>query len=162
MKVGANANSCVWVKQADADLAERLRSAMHACQMSDSTQGYAEHMHLIVVAFWDRTEYSHGDRRDDQRASKSLHEDGVLDLPKSRLLDPDFAIKHFADDVAFLVFGNPWFVFMTIGAADSVEGTFAQIQGRFVVIFGEKLPWAEMAMVHAVEDLRRISDSSSA
>ena len=96
--------------------------------MSDvAPQRYAKHMHLVVVAFRESTKYSHRDGSDDQSTSKSLHEDGVLDLPKSRLLDPDFAIKDFTDDVAFLVFGDPGFVFVAVGAAKSVEGIFSHV-----------------------------------
>ena len=130
--------------------------------MPDSMQRYADHMHLIVVAFGERAKDPHGDSSDDQCTTKSLHEDGVLDLPKSRLLDPDFTIEDFPDNVAFLVFGDPGFVFVAIGAADSVERTFAHVPGGFVVVFSEKLPWAEMAMVHTVKDLDRISDGSLA
>lgn len=138
--------------------AERLQPAVLACQMSDSMQRYARRMHLVVVAFWERAKNSHGDGSDDQPASEGLTEDSVLDLPKRRLLDPDLAIKDFADHVTFLVFGNPGFVFVTIGAAESVERTFAHIHRVPVVVFGKKLPWAEMAVVHAVEDLREISN----
>lgn len=84
-------------------------------------------MHLIVVALWKGTENSHRDGSDDQCTSKSLQEDGVLDLPESRLLNPDFAIKDLTDDVAFLVFGDPGFVFVAVGAAKRVEGTFAHV-----------------------------------
>ena len=143
----------------DANWTERLRPAMHACQMSQM-QRYAGNMQLVVVAFWKCTKDAHRDGGDDQRPSESLHEDGVLDLPKSRLLDPDFTIKDFADDFAFLVFGDPGFVFVAVGAAKSIERTFAQVQGGFIVVFDEKLPWSEMAMVHAVEDLRRISNGN--
>lgn len=90
-------------------------------------QRYAEHMHLIVVAFWECTEDSHRDGSDDQSTSKSLHEDSILDLPKSRLLDPDFPIKDFTDDVAFLILGDPRFVFVTVGAAESIKGTFTHV-----------------------------------
>ena len=110
------------------DSGERLRPATHACQVSDSTQRYAGHMHLVVVAFRGCTEDSHGNGSDDQCTSESLHEDGVLDLPKSRLLDPDLAIENFTDDVAFLVFGDPGLVFVAIGGAESVERTFACVQ----------------------------------
>ena len=139
--------------------AERLQPAVLACQMSDLMQRYARRMHLVVVAFWERAKNSHGDGSDDQPASEGLTEDSVLDLPKRRLLDPDLAIKDFADHVTFLVFGNPGFVFVTIGTAESVERTFAHIH-RVPVVFGKKLPWAEMAVVHAVEDLREISNGS--
>ena len=74
-------------------------------------------MHLVVVAFWECTENSHRDGRDDQCTSDSLNEDGVLDLSKSRLLNPDFTIKDFTDDVSLFVFGDPGFVFVAIGAA---------------------------------------------
>ena len=84
-------------------------------------------MHLVVATFWDSTEDPHRDGRDDQRTSDSLQEDGVLDLPKSWLLDPDFAIQDFADDVPFLVFGNPGFVLVAVGAAKGVERTFAHV-----------------------------------
>lgn len=115
------------MKQADANLTGRLWPAMHACQMSNSTQRDTDRMHLIVVAFWECTKYSHRDCSDDQRTSKGLHEDGILDLPKSRLLDPDFTIQDFTDDVAFLVFGDPGFIFVAIGAAESVERIFAHV-----------------------------------
>ena len=105
--------------------AERLRPAVRACQMSDSMQRYAGRMQLVVVAFWERTKNSHGYCSDDQPASEGLTEDGVLDLPKRRLLNPDLTIEDFADDVTFLVFGHPGFVFVAIGAAESVERTFA-------------------------------------
>lgn len=141
----------VYVGEAGGREFGRASPASDAC-MSDSTQRYAEHMHLIVVAFGKCTKYSHGNRSDDQCTSKGLHEDGVLDLTKSGLLDPDFAIKNFTDDVAFLVFGDPGLVFVTVGAAESVERAFAHIQRGFIVVLGEKFPWAEMAMVHAVED----------
>ncbi len=119
-------------------------------------------MQLVVVSFRQCTEDSHRNGSDDQRTSESLHEDGVLDLPKSRLLDPDFAIKDFTDNVAFFVFGDPRLVFIAIGAAESVERTFPHVHRGFVVIFGKKLPWAEMAMMHAMEDLERIRDGSLA
>ena len=140
--------------------AERLQPAVHACPMSDSMQRYAGRMHLVVVAFWERTKNSHRDGRDDQSASKGLTEDGVLDLPKRRLLNPDLTIKDFADEVTFLVFGHPGFVFVAIGAAESVERTFAHFHRGPVIVFGKKLPWAEMAVVHAVEDLGGISNCS--
>ena len=132
----------------------RASPANDAC-MSDVRLS-AECMHLVVVAFWECTEYSHRNGSDDQRTSESLHEDGVLDLPKSRLLDPHFAIKDFTDHVAFFVFGDPGLVFIAIGAAESVERTFSHVYRGFVVVFGKKLPWAEMAMVHAMEYLGKI------
>lgn len=98
-----------------------------ACMSPVATQRDVKHMHLIVVAPWKGTENSHRDGGDDQCTSKSLQEDGVLDLPESRLLNPDFAIKDFTDDVAFLVFGDPGFVFVAVGAAKRVEGTFAHV-----------------------------------
>ena len=114
-------------------------------------------MHLVVAAFWDSTEDPYRDGRDDQRTSNSLQEDGVLDLPESWLLDPDFAIQDFADNVAFLILGNPGFVFVAVGAAKRVEGTFAHVHRRFIIIFSKKLPWAEMAMVHAVKNLFKLA-----
>lgn len=94
-------------------------------------------MHLKVVAFRESAENANRDGSDDQRTSKSLQEDGVLDLPESRLLDPDLAIEDLADDVAFLVFGDPGFVFVAVGAAKSVKRTFAHVHGCFVVVFGK-------------------------
>ena len=119
-------------------------------------------MQLVVVAFWKGAENSHGDDSDDQRTSQGLHKDGVLDLPKSRLLDPDFAVKDFTDEVAFLVLGDPGFVFVAVGAAKGVEGAFAHVHGGLVVVFDEKFPWAEMAMVHSVEHLEDISNGGLA
>ena len=84
-------------------------------------------MHLIVVAFREGTEYPHRYGSDDQCTSESLQEDGVLDLPESRLLNPDFAIKDLTHDVAFLVLGDPGLVFVAVGAAERVEGTFAHV-----------------------------------
>ena len=98
-----------------------------ACMSNVATLDYAKHLHLIVVAFWDSTEDPHRDDCDDQRTSESLYEDGVLDLSESRLLDPDFTIKDFTEDVTFLVLDDPRFVLVAVGAAERVEGTFAHI-----------------------------------
>ena len=86
-------------------------------------------MHLVVAAFGDSTEDPHRDGRDDQRTSYGLQEDGVLDLPESGLLNPDFPIQDFADDVALLILGNPGFVLEAVGATKRVEGTFTHVHG---------------------------------
>ena len=49
--------------------------------------------------------------REHEGAEQTLQEDGILNLAKRRLLNPDFAIEDAADDVALGVLGYPWLVF---------------------------------------------------
>lgn len=66
---------------------------------------------LEEVALRDGTEDADSHTRDDQSTQDGLDEDGILYLAQSRLLDPDFAIEDFANNVALLIPGNPWLVF---------------------------------------------------
>lgn len=47
---------------------------------------------------------------DNERTKNGLDKDRVLDLAESGLLDPNFAVKHLADDIALLVLGDPGLV----------------------------------------------------
>ena len=108
----------------------------------------------VIIAFWESAKDPHRDGSDDQCTAQGLEKDGVLDLAESRLLDPDLAIEDFADEVPLLVFGNPRFVFVGIGAAKCVGRLLAHIHGlgRSIISFSEKLPWSKVAMVHAMQD----------
>lgn len=47
---------------------------------------------------------------EDERTKDRLDEDSILDLAESGLLNPDLAVEDLADDVALLVFGDPWLI----------------------------------------------------
>ena len=81
----------------------------------------------VVVAFWKSDEDGHAHGRDDNRTSNCLYENGVLDLAKSWLLNPDLTIEYLPKDVAFLVLGDPRFIFITVIAAKAVEGAFLHL-----------------------------------
>lgn len=75
----------------------------------------------IEVALRERTEDAHGNSSDDQRTTESLEEYRVLDLAKSRFLDPYFAIENFPDEVTLLVLGDPGFIFVAVSAAHGIK-----------------------------------------
>lgn len=79
------------------------------------------HDNLVEISLGNGAEDTHGDSSDDQCTNNGLQEDCVLDLAESGLLDPDFAIQDFADEITLLVFSNPRFVFVAIGAGEGVE-----------------------------------------
>ena len=84
-------------------------------------------------------------------AEQTLKEDGVLDLAKGRLLNPDFAIEDAADDVALGILGHPGLVFERVGArADEgiVRSGLFVGEGNFVSGVGEQLPGPQVAVVH--------------
>lgn len=82
-----------------------------------------------------------------------MKEDGVLDLSKCRLLNPNLPVEDFAYHIALLVLGDPWLVLVGIAATKCVERVFLHLEDRGgIIVFGKKLPWAEMTMVHAVKD----------
>lgn len=66
------------------------------------------------VAFGNCAKDANSHARDYEGAENGLDEDGILDLAKSRLLNPDLAIKDLADKVALLVTRHPWLVFVRI------------------------------------------------
>ena len=65
---------------------------------------------LKEIASRDGAEDTNGNTADNERTKDGLDEDSVLDLAKSRLLDPDFAIEDLADNVPLLVLGDPWLI----------------------------------------------------
>jgi len=69
---------------------------------------------LEEVAFRKGTEYADDEDRESQGTENSLQEDGVLNLAKGGLLDPDLAIEDLADKVPFLILGNPWLVLIAV------------------------------------------------
>ena len=68
----------------------------------------------VEVPLWHRAEDSDSYRRQDEGAESSLQEDCVLNSSERRLLDPDFAVKHFSDDITFRVAGDPGLIFIRI------------------------------------------------
>lgn len=69
---------------------------------------------LKVVALWESAEDTDDDGRYDECAKNGLQEDGVLNLAEGRLLDPDFAVKDLASNVALLILGYPWLILVAI------------------------------------------------
>ena len=70
---------------------------------------------LIEIAAWHSAEDSDKQGREQESTDECLNEDGVLNLSKSWLGDPDFAVEDFADDVTLLVSGDPRFIFEGVG-----------------------------------------------
>jgi hypothetical protein len=110
---------------------------------------------LEEVAVRHGTEDADEDARQDECSEQTLQEDRVLNLAKRRLLDPNLAVEDFADDVAFRVLGDPGLVLERVGAGANkriVRGRLFVGERHFVGGVGEQLPWAQVAMVHAVQD----------
>lgn len=79
--------------------------------------------HLEEVASGNCAEDTDSNTADNERTEDGLDEDGVLDLAKSGLLDPDFAVEDLADDIALLVPSDPRLVLPRVAGsvrADSV------------------------------------------
>lgn len=55
-------------------------------------------------------------------AADSLQKDGVLNLAKSRLLDPDLTVEHLADEVALFILGDPRLVLVAVAGSKRIEG----------------------------------------
>ena len=91
----------------------------------------------------------------EKSAEQSLDEDGILDLSKGRLLDPYFAVKDLADEISFLIPGNPRLILVAVARSETVEGALGDIVrvGGFVVRAGEQFPWSEMTVMHTVKNL---------
>ncbi len=109
--------------------------------------------HVARGAETDSQEDGSDDRRDDKGGKQSLHEDGILDLTKSRLLNPDLSVEDLADDIALVVFSDPRLIFVAIGRPQAVERILFGIVGRRLILVAEEFPGAEMTMVHAMENL---------
>jgi hypothetical protein len=77
--------------------------------------------HLELVSLRNCTEDANYNGCDDDRYDDGLQEDGVLDLAKSGLLNPHLAVEHLPDNIALVVFGNPWFIFVAVMGAKAVE-----------------------------------------
>ena len=90
---------------------ERQENVAKAKFCSSETWTSRENNRLEVSAFGDGAEDADSDCRYEECAEDGLEEDGVLNLAKSRLLDPHLAVEDLADNVAPLVFRHPWLVF---------------------------------------------------
>lgn len=107
----------------------------------------------IEVARRDRKEDCSQDQAAKNSTKYRLDEDCILNLSKSRLLDPGFAIEDLPDTVTLLVLGNPGLCLVAVVAVEAVEGViFAfHLAGCFVFIL-KQLPRPEVSVVHAVKD----------
>ena len=111
--------------------------------------------HLEEVASGDCAEDTDSNTADDERTEDGLDENGVLDLAKSGLLDPDLAVEDLADDIALLVPGDPRLVLPRVAGsvrADSVCRVLLCVVALRLVVRREELPRPQVAVVHAVED----------
>lgn len=66
---------------------------------------------LEEVAMRHSAEDADENAREHESAKQTLQEDGILNLAKCRLLNPDLAIEDAADDVALSILGDPGLVF---------------------------------------------------
>lgn len=101
----------------------RYHQATNPSQANPRTEEFCfgSKEHLELVSLGNCTEDADYDGRDDDRYDDGLQEDGVLDLAKSGFLNPHLAVEHLADNIALVVFGNPWFVFVAVMGAKAVE-----------------------------------------
>jgi hypothetical protein len=108
-----------------------------------------------IVALRESAEDADDDAREDKGTENSLQEDGILNLAKGRLLDPDFTVKDLADDIALLVLGNPGLVLPTVGGVmrhNGIERVRLHLIAGRVVVGREQLPGAHVTMMHAVQN----------
>jgi hypothetical protein len=102
-----------------------------------------------------RAENADDDDGHDQSARNGLQEDSVLNLAQGRLLDPDLAVKDFADDVAPVVLGDPRFVFVAIAGGvrlETIVRVGLEVKAGRLVIRTEELPRTQVTVMHAVQD----------
>lgn len=83
-----------------------------------------------------------------KRSKHRLDENRILDLSQRRLLDPDLAIKDLSHNIALLVLDNPWLILVRFSSPSGIHRCLLTL-GLWVL---KQLPWAEVAVVHAVED----------
>ena len=91
----------------------------------------------------------------EQSSEDRLQEDCILNLSKGRLLDPQLAIKDFTYNIASLVLGNPWLVFVAVCGVARVKGGQRLLGTELdavVLIVAKHFPWAEVTMMHTVKD----------
>ena len=90
-------------------------------QGCDGEVKFQSRSHLVIVPFGKGDKDGHADCRDNDGTADGLQEDGVLNLAKCWLLDPDLTVEDFTKDVTFLVLGDPRFILVAVGAAEAVE-----------------------------------------
>jgi hypothetical protein len=69
----------------------------------------------------DGDEDGHNDGTCRRRRQQRLDKDGILNLAKRWLLDPDLAVKDLAHDIPLLVLGHPGLVFEAV-VGSALEG----------------------------------------
>ena len=129
--------------------AEKISSNLVGKVSPVTLNGHPLNNCLVEVAVRDGAKDADNDAGKYQGSQDRLNENGILNLTKSWLLDPDLAIKDLTNDVAFLVLGNPGLIFEAVRiVGDQALGRhFASLDGvgRFVV--GKELPRANVTVV---------------
>ena len=82
----------------------------------------------IKITLGESAEDADGNSSDYQCTNESLEKYRVLDLAKSGLLDPHFTIENFPNEITFLVFRNPGFIFIAVSAPHSIKRAFAHVE----------------------------------
>lgn len=116
---------------------------------------YQQIIPLVKTAVWYGTEDTNNDERKNEGTENGLQENGVLDLAKGGLLDPDFAIKHLADEIALLVLGNPRLILVTVAgvlSSKSLHRVGFEVEAFGFVVRGEQFPGSQMSVMHAVKN----------
>lgn len=109
---------------------------------------------LEEVALGNSTKDTDSHARDEKSTENGLDEDRVLNLAKSRLLDPDLTVKDLANKVALFVACNPWLVFVRIARCVKFYALGRlgfDLFGLQFIVRGKKLPRSEMSVMHAVQ-----------
>lgn len=149
--------------QRESKTSEYIQKLQSMYMQTSSLSGHHHHSHIRLhyiptVHLSKEPTVRHGTKdanhntRHQKCTHQTLNEDGILNLSQRRLLDPNFTVKDFADNVAFLVLGDPRLIFI----AGRGWWTEQRILGAglygCVLGVGEEFPRAEMAVVHPVQD----------
>ena len=109
-----------------------------------------------IPAFRNNNEDSCDNPSNEERDENGLKKDHILNLSQSRLLNPNLAIKDFADDVALLILDNPRGILVRVGGLNTIDRlthTIAFAIGILVDLrICKQLPGSKVTMMHAVEN----------
>lgn len=106
------------------------------------------------VALWHRNEDGRQNRTTKETTENSLQEDRILDLTKSRLLNPSLTVKDLSDNIAVLVLGNPGLSFVAVVCVEGVHRSFSgafRFDGSILGVL-KQLPGTEMTVVETVKN----------
>ena len=103
---------------------------------------------LEKVASWNVDENCRKNPAEQERHKHTLDKDSILNLSQRRLLNPDLTIKDLAHDIPLLILNNPRLVLVRLARPSRIQARLLALGFRVL----EELPWAQVTVVHAVEN----------